>query len=58
MAAFIKQELGINVKIDSDGKIGEFTVLVGEKRVFEKDMLKFPDKKAILESIKKELQIP
>ncbi len=56
MAAFIKNESGIEVEIDSGGKIGEFTVWVDGKLVEKKDKLKFPDKKKILAVIQQELQ--
>jgi len=56
VADFIKNESGIEVEIDSGGKIGEFTVWVDGKLVAKKDMLKFPDKKKILAAVQQELQ--
>ncbi len=56
MAAFIKDESGIEVNIDSGGKIGEFTVWVDGKLVEKKHKLKFPDKRKILAAIQQELQ--
>ena len=56
MADFIKNESGIEVEIDSGGKIGEFTVWVDGKLVEKKDRLKFPDKKKILAAVQQELQ--
>jgi len=56
VAAFVKDETGIDVELDSTGKIGEFTVWVDGKLVEKKDQLKFPDKKKILNSIKKNLK--
>jgi len=56
VAAFIKNESGIEIELDSSGKIGEFTVWVEGKLVENKDKLKFPDKNKILAAIKQELQ--
>ena len=56
MAAFVKNESGIEVELDSSGKIGEFTVWVEGKLVENKNRLKFPDKNKILSAIKKEFQ--
>ena len=56
MAAFVKNESGIEVELDSSGKIGEFTVWVAGKLVEKKDKFKFPDKNKILKAIKQELQ--
>lgn len=51
MAAFIKNESGIEVKLDPCGKIGEFTVWVNDKLIERKSKLKFPDKKKILVAV-------
>lgn len=56
MAAFVKSESGIEVELDSTGKIGEFTVWVGGELVEKKDQLKFPDKNKILKAILQKLQ--
>ncbi len=55
VAAFIKNESGIEVEIDPGGKIGEFTVWVDGKQVAKKGFLKFPNKEKILAAIQKEL---
>jgi hypothetical protein len=55
VAAFVKNETGIEVELDSTGKIGEFTVWVDGELVETKDQLKFPDKDKILHAIKKKL---
>ena len=55
VAAFIKKESGIEVELDSSGKIGEFTVWVDGKLVEKKGRLIFPDKNKILDAIKKEI---
>jgi uncharacterized protein YuzE len=57
VAAFVKTESGIEVELDSTGKIGEFTVWVGGKLVEKKDRLKFPNKNKILKTIKQRLQL-
>lgn len=57
MAAFVKTESGIEVELDSTGKIGEFTVWVNGKLVEKKDRLKFPNKNKILKTIKQKLQL-
>ena len=56
MAAFVKNESGIEVELDSTGKIGEFTVWVGGELVERKDQLKFPDKHKILNAIMQKVQ--
>ena len=56
MAAYIEDESGISVSIDSGGKIGEFTVWVNGKLVEEKDKLRFPDRKKILASVQQALR--
>ncbi len=56
MAAFIKDESGIEVELDSGGKIGEFTVWVHGKLVEKKGKFKFPDKHKILNIVNQELQ--
>lgn len=56
MAAFIGSESGIDVELDSKGRMGEFTVWVDGKLVEEKGMFKFPDKNKILDAVKREFQ--
>lgn len=56
VAAFIKRESGIEVKLDSTGKIGEFSVWVNGELVVQKDQLKFPDKNKILKEINQKLE--
>ncbi len=56
MAVFVKNETGIEVKLDSTGKIGEFTVWVDGELVEKKARIKFPDKNKILNAIKQKLQ--
>jgi hypothetical protein len=51
----MKSESGIEARIDSSGKIGEFTVWVDDKRVIKKNFLKFPDKKKILAAVQQEM---
>lgn len=55
VAAFVKSESGIEVELDSTGKIGEFTVWVEGELIEEKDRFKFPDKVRILKAIKQKL---
>jgi len=55
VADFMKNESGIEAAIDPGGKIGEFTVWVGDKLVEKKGLLKFPDKKKILAAVQQEL---
>ena len=52
MAAHIKSEAGIDVELDSKGRIGELSVWVDGKLVEKKDGLIFPDKNRILNSVK------
>jgi hypothetical protein len=56
VAAFVKNESGIEVELDSTGKMGEFTVWVGGELVEKKDQLKFPDKNKILDAIMQKLR--
>jgi hypothetical protein len=56
VAAFVKDKSGIEVELDSTGKIGEFTVWVDGELVEKKDQLKFPDKNKILDAILKKVQ--
>ncbi len=51
----MKSKSGIVAKIDSGGKIGEFTVWVDDKQVAKKGFLKFPNKENILAAVQKEL---
>jgi len=55
VANFIKSESGIDVEIDSMGKIGEFTVWVDDKLIEKKRFFGFPNKEKILAAIQKEL---
>jgi hypothetical protein len=55
VAAFVKNESGIEIKLDSTGKIGEFTVWMDGELIEKKDHLKFPDKNRILKAIKQKL---
>lgn len=55
VADFMKSESGIEAAIDPGGKIGEFTVWVGDKLVEKKGLLKFPDKNKILAAVQQEL---
>jgi uncharacterized protein YuzE len=56
VAAFVKNESGIEIKLDSTGKIGEFTVWMDGELIEQKEQLKFPDKNKILKAIKQKLQ--
>jgi uncharacterized protein YuzE len=56
VAAFVKNESGIEIKLDSTGKIGEFTVWMDGELIEQKEQLKFPDKNRILKAIKQKLQ--
>jgi leucyl aminopeptidase (aminopeptidase T) len=56
VAAFVKNESGIEMKLDSTGIIGEFTVWIDGELVEKKDQLKFPDKNKILKAIKQKLK--
>ena len=51
MATFIKNESGVEIKLDPSGKIGEFTVWVDDKLIERKNKFKFPDKKKILAAV-------
>ena len=53
--AHIKKESGIDVELDSKGRIGELTVWVDGKLVEKKDGFIFPDKNRILNSVKQAL---
>ena len=55
VAAFIKNESGIEVEIDSGGKIGEFSVWVDGKLVERKAKHKFTDKKKVLNAVQQEV---
>ncbi len=55
MAAFLKRQSGIEAEIDSGGRIGEFSVWVGDKLVAKKGSLKFPDREKILAAVKQEM---
>ena len=55
MAAYIKKESGIEVGLDSKGRIGELSVWVDGKLIEKKDGLLFPDKNRILDSVKQAL---
>ena len=53
VAKYIKQESGLEVEIDSRGKIGEFTVWVDGQQLelSPKGFFKLPDKKKILAAV-------
>ena len=55
VAAHLKKESGIDVELDSGGRIGELSVWVDEKLVEKKDGFIFPDKNRILDSVKQAL---
>lgn len=48
-------EAGIEVFLDSAGKIGEFTVWVDELLVSKKRLVLFPDKHDILKAVQQHL---
>ncbi len=54
VAAFLK-DAGIEAETDSGGRIGEFTVWVGNNLVVKKKLLQLPDKEQILGAVQKEL---
>ena len=56
MVALLKNELGIEAEL-KDGKLGEFSILVGDKVVAQKGLIRFPGDKKILTAVQKELQI-
>lgn len=51
----MKKESGLEVELDSSGKIGEFTVWVDGKLVAQKEKFLFPDKQRILAAVQREL---
>ena len=52
MAAFIKDELGIDSELSEGGR-GEFTVWVGDAVVAKKDLQGFPSDEDVLAAVKR-----
>ncbi len=54
VVAFLNEN-GIEAESDSGGKVGEFTVWVGDKLVVKKRFLRFPGNEQILSAVQEEL---
>ncbi len=55
MVALLKNELGIEADL-KDGKLGEFSVLVGGKDVAQKGLIRFPGDNKIICAVQKEMR--
>jgi hypothetical protein len=50
----LKKELNVEASI-VDGKVGEFSVWVGDKRVAQKGWLTFPNDRKVMEAVRDSL---
>ena len=56
MAAYIREQAGIETRLDSRGRVGELTVWVGDQLVTRKGLFKFPKKEDVLAAVHQALE--